>query len=165
MSEDLVKRIGEDLAKKIASFTPTIETRRVGTVLTVADGVTKISGLPHAAYLERLEFANGVSAVAINLEEDTIGAIILGDYLTISEGDEVRATGELLSVPVGDSFLGRVINPLGEPLDGKGSISPTGSRPLENIAPGVTKRQPVNTSLQTGIKAIDAMIPIGRGQR
>jgi F-type H+-transporting ATPase subunit alpha len=115
--------------------------------------------------MERVEFAGGVAGLAINLEEDVVGVIVLGDYLTIAEGDEVRATGQLLSVPVGEGFLGRIVNPLGEPLDGGTGVKTKTYYPIEKIAPSVTSRRPVKTPLQTGIKAIDAMIPIGRGQR
>ena len=124
-----------------------------------------MKGLPQAAYLELLEFPHGVFGFAMNLEEDAIGAIVLGNYLVLSEGDEVGSTGKLLSMPVSEDFLGRVINPLGVPVDGKGDVKAKQYYPMEKIAPGVTSRQPVTTPLQTGIKAIDAMIPIGRGQR
>ena len=133
--------------------------------MTIADGIAKVSGLPNVSYLELVRFQNGVSGVAVNLEEEEVGIIVLGDFLGIKEGDEVRATGELLSVPVGENFLGRVITPLGMPVDGKGNITSTKRYPMEQIAQGVVHRQQVNTPLQTGIKAIDAMIPIGRGQR
>ena len=162
---DITATIARELSRKIASFEPGMQARRVGSIISVADGVARISGLPHAGYMERLEFANGISAVAINLEEDAIGAIILGDYLKLRQGDEVRSTGELLSMPVGESFLGRVVTPLGEPLDGGGPLPRGILYPMEKVAPGVTERRSVSTPLQTGIKAIDAMIPVGRGQR
>jgi len=165
MKADILEQIGRELSLKIATLSPGWETKHIGMVMAVGDGVAKISGLPKAAYLEQLEFASGVAGVAVNLEEDQIGAIVLGDYLTISEGDEVRSTGKLLAVPVGESFLGRVINALSEPIDEKGYIEAGNRRPLENIAPGVVERQPVSVPLQTGIKAIDGMVPIGRGQR
>ena len=165
MKQDAVSAIARDLAKQIEDFDPGVAARRVGYVTSLSDGVAKISGLPQVSYLERLEFGGGIAGFAMNLEEDSVGAIILGDYLKLSEGDEVRATGALLSVPVGDAFLGRVINPLGEPVDGKGAIASKKLYPMEKIAPGVVARRPVTTPLQTGIKAIDAMIPIGRGQR
>lgn len=162
---DITRMIGLDIAKKIASFEPAVGARHVGHVISVSDGTARVSGLPNVSYLERVQFQGGIHGVCINLEEDSVGVIILGDYLAIREGDEVTATGELLSVPVGEDFLGRVVNPLGEPLDGK--RAPVGKKisTLEKIAPNVTKRQPVDTPLQTGIKAIDAMVPIGRGQR
>ncbi len=162
---DLSSLVASELVKRIEAYTPTVGARQVGHVLSVADGVARISGLPQVAYQERIVFATGVSGVAINLEEDVVGAIILGDYLSICEGDEVRGTGELLSIPVSDGFLGRVITPLGEPIDGKGPVHAKKKYPLEKIAPNVTARRPVSTALQTGIKAIDAIIPIGRGQR
>lgn len=164
-NHDVSERIAKDLAQKIESFEPSMQARRVGRIMSVADGVAFISGLPHAQYLEELAFPMNIFGFAVNLEEDRIGAIILGDYLKLHEGDEVRGTGALLSVPVGEALLGRVVNPLGEPLDGKGEIRTKTRYPLEKIAPGVVERQPVNTPLQTGIKAIDTMIPIGRGQR
>ena len=114
---------------------------------------------------ELLEFGNGIMGLAFNLEEETVGALILGDYTSIKEGDEVKTTGRIVEVPVGDALIGRVVNALGEPIDGKGPIDTTKTRPIERIAPGVIVRQPVDTPVQTGIKAIDAMIPIGRGQR
>lgn len=165
MSDDLSHHIAEDLAKKIEDFKPKASARRVGYIVSVTDGVVRIKGLPQVAYLEILEFPRGVLGFAMNLEEDAIGAIVLGDYLALSEGDEVRSTGRLLSMPVSEDFLGRVINPVGTPVDGKGEMKAKKYYPMERIAPGVTSRQPVVTPLQTGIKAIDAMIPIGRGQR
>ncbi|MDP1722926.1 MAG: F0F1 ATP synthase subunit alpha [Candidatus Gottesmanbacteria bacterium] len=162
---DLPKEIAEEIAKKLAGYQPGMEAKRVGVISRVADGVVMIHGLPQVRALELVSFPHGVMGVVINLEEDVVGAIVLGDYLGLSEGDEVLSTGTLLSVPVGDAFLGRVVNPMGTPLDGKGPILTKKSYPMERVAPGVTKRQPVTTPLQTGIKAIDAMIPIGRGQR
>ncbi|MBI4065439.1 F0F1 ATP synthase subunit alpha [Candidatus Gottesmanbacteria bacterium] len=165
MKSDITSLIAKDLQKKISVFEPGATNRRVGHILTIADGVAKVSGLPTVAYLELVEFAGGISGVAVNLEEDAVGVIVLGDYLALSQGDEVRATGNLLSVSVGDNYLGRVVNPLGDPLDGKGTINTKKRYSMEKIAPGVTERQSVSTPLQTGIKAIDAMIPIGKGQR
>ena len=159
------KEIAQEIAKKLAEFDPGMEAKRVGTISRVADGVVMIHGLPQVRALELVSFPRGVLGVAVNLEEDTVGAIVLGDYLGLSEGDEVESTGKLLSIAVGDAFLGRVVSPMGSPLDGKGPIVTKKSYPMERVAPGVTKRQPVGTPLQTGIKAIDAMIPIGRGQR
>jgi len=165
MKNDVSEFIAKELVKKLERFEPSVSARRVGYVTTVADGVAKASGLPHVSYLEIVSFVSGVNGVVINLEEEEVGIIVLGDYLKIKEGDEVQATGELLSIPVGDSFVGRVINPLGEPIDAKGTIPSSKRNPMEQIASGVVHRQAVNTPLQTGIKAIDAMIPIGRGQR
>lgn len=165
MKNEFSKQIADELVNKISQFSPTVDQRRVGKVTELKDGVAKISGLPDTAYLEILDFGHGVKGVALNLEEDSIGAIILGNYLEIKEGDEVTNTKELLSVPVGEKLLGRVINPLGEPLDDGAALDLKQRNPLEKLAPSVVYRQPVTTPLQTGIKAIDAMIPIGRGQR
>lgn len=165
MKQDVTTQLHKDLLQKISEFTPETGAERVGKIVSVADGVAKVSGLPQVAYSELLSFPHDIIGLAFNLEEDAVGVIILGDYLKLKEGDEVRTTGTLLSVPVGDAFLGRVIDPLGQALDGKGDIPSVKRNPLERIAPGVVYRQSVNTPLQTGIKAIDAMIPIGRGQR
>ncbi len=165
MKTDVTSLLAKKLAKKIESFEPNMQSKRVGVITSIQDGVAKVSGLPEVAYLERLEFPHGIYGFAINLEEDSIGAIVLGDYLKLKQGDEVKGTGELLSMPVDDAFLGRVVNPIGEPIDGKGAIPSKKQYPVEKIAPGVVSRQPVTVPLQTGIKAIDAMIPVGRGQR
>ncbi len=165
MKNDYTKDIASELVKKISQFEPEVRATRVGHVISVADGVARISGLPQVALMERVQFASGVAGLAINLEEDIVGVIVLGDYLSIQEGDEVTATGKLLSMPVGESFLGRVVNPIGEPLDGGRAIKPKTLYPIEKVAPSVTSRRKVQTPIQTGIKAIDAMIPIGRGQR
>lgn len=157
--------IAKELVKKLESYESKVSARRVGYVTTLSDGVAKASGLPGVQYLELVTFSNGVAGVVINLEEEEVGIMVLGDYLTLKQGDEVRSTGTLLSVPVGESFLSRVINPMGEAVDGKGKLTPKTRYPMEQIAAGVVHRQPVTTPLQTGIKAIDAMIPIGRGQR
>lgn len=138
---------------------------QVGTVLDVGDGIARIDGLSKVQMAEMLDFNGGIQGVVLNLEEDSVGTIILGDPSGIHEGDTVKATGRILSVPVGEALVGRVVNPLGQPLDGKGIISTSQESPVEKIAPGVITRQSVNAPVQTGIKAIDAMIPIGRGQR
>ncbi len=161
----MTKNIAKELTKRLEAIEPTVRTQRVGCITAAGDGVIKISGLPKVAYMELLRCKGGVAAVAVNLEEDSIGAIVLGDWLALSEGDTVEAVDSLLSVPVGEGFLGRVIDPLGNPVDGKREIKSVSRYPMEKVAPGVTVRQPVNSPLQTGIKAIDAMIPIGRGQR
>ncbi|HJW87939.1 MAG TPA: F0F1 ATP synthase subunit alpha [Dehalococcoidia bacterium] len=137
----------------------------VGTVVEVGDGIARIHGLQGAGYNELLEFANGTLGIALNLEEDSVGAIVLGDYSAIKEGDEVRTTGRIVEVPVGDGLKGRVVDPLGRAIDGKGPIQASRTRPVERVAPNVVLRRPVNVPVRTGIKAIDAMIPIGRGQR
>jgi F-type H+-transporting ATPase subunit alpha len=149
----------------IDSFDSGVETRNVGTVVEVGDGIANIYGLAGALASEMLEFPNGVMGMALNLEEETVGAVILGDASAIKEGDTVKTTGRVVEVPVGSELLGRVIDPLGRPLDDKGPITATKTRPVERIAPGVVVRKSVDTPVQTGIKAIDALIPIGRGQR
>jgi F-type H+-transporting ATPase subunit alpha len=149
----------------IDSFDTQAETRNVGTVVEVGDGIARIYGLEGALSSELLEFPGGVMGMALNLEEDTVGAVILGDAAAIKEGDTVKTTGRVVEVPVGEALIGRVVNPLGQPIDDKGPIATTKRRPVERIAPGVIVRQGVDTPVQTGIKAIDALIPIGRGQR
>src|SRR5436309_2222903 len=138
---------------------------QVGRILEVGDGIARVAGLPDAAVNELLEFEDGTLGIALNLDEESIGAVILGEGSHIEEGGTVKATGRILSVPVGDSMLGRVVNALGEPIDGAGPISGAESRRMEIQAPGITGRRPVHEPLQTGIKAIDSMTPIGRGQR
>src|SRR5580704_14304710 len=157
--------IASVLQKEIEDFRGQLATSEVGRVLEVGDGIARCYGLSTAMAGEMVEFSNGVRGLVFNLEENSVGVIILGDYLEISEGDEVKTTGELLSVPVGEALIGRVVNPVGVPLDGKGPIVTSERRPVETIAPGIAARQPVKQPLQTGIKAIDAMTPIGRGQR
>jgi F-type H+-transporting ATPase subunit alpha len=153
------------IAKELQGYDNRAETEHVGTVLQVGDGIARVHGLPDCQMGELLEFPGGVMGLALNLEEDSIGAVLIGEANEIKEGDPVRETGRIISVPVGEGMLGRVVNPLGQPVDGKGPIESTEFSLLEVIAPGVVKRQPVKEPLQTGIKAIDAMIPIGRGQR
>jgi F-type H+/Na+-transporting ATPase subunit alpha len=149
----------------IDTFDADAETRNVGTVVEVGDGIAQIYGLEGALSSELLEFPGGVMGMALNLEEEMVGAVILGDASAIKEGDTVKTTGRVVEVPVGQALLGRVVDPLGKPLDDKGPIKATKTRPVERIAPGVIVRQGVDTPVQTGIKAIDALIPIGRGQR
>jgi F-type H+-transporting ATPase subunit alpha len=153
------------IRSEIKGFDEGADVAGVGTIVEVGDGIAQIFGLSGALASELLEFPGGVMGMAFNLEEETVGALILGDYTDLKEGDQVKTTGRVVEVPVGDGLIGRVVNPLGEPLDGKGPIETTKTRPVERIAPGVIVRQPVDTPVQTGIKAIDAMIPIGRGQR
>ena len=162
---DLVKQITSDLQKQIESYQPEIDITDLGTVFEAGDGIARLTGLAHVRSQELVLFANGVMGIAFNLEKDAVGVIIMGDYSGITEGMSVRATGRIASVPVGDGLIGRVVNALGEPVDGKGPIQATGYRPIERIAAGVVQRQDVDTPVQTGIKSIDAMIPIGRGQR
>ncbi|HEX4132953.1 MAG TPA: F0F1 ATP synthase subunit alpha [Pirellulales bacterium] len=157
--------IASVLQAEIEHYETQIDVREVGRVLEVGDGIARVYGLSGVMAGEMVEFPNGVNGLAFNLEEHSVGVIILGDYLTIEEGDEVRSTGRLLSVPVGDALIGRVVDPLGNPLDGKGPIIAQERRPVEFMAPGVAFRSPVREPMQTGIKAIDAMTPIGRGQR
>ncbi|MEA2619323.1 MAG: F-type H+/Na+-transporting ATPase subunit alpha, partial [Chloroflexota bacterium] len=149
----------------IDAFDSGVETRSVGTVVEVGDGIAQIYGLSGALASELLEFPNGLMGMALNLEEETVGAVILGNATAIKEGDTVKTTGRVVEVPVGAALLGRVVDPLGRPLDDKGPIATKATRPVERIAPGVIVRQSVDTPVQTGIKAIDALIPIGRGQR
>src|SRR5664279_1703109 len=149
----------------IDNFDRAAETRSVGTVVEVGDGIAQIYGLEDAVSSEMLEFPGGVMGIALNLEEETVGAVILGDASQIKEGDTVKTTGKVVEVPVGQGLLGRVVDPLGRPLDDKGPIVSKKTRPVERIAPGVIVRKSVDTPVQTGIKAIDALIPIGRGQR
>lgn len=162
MSKDYII---EQLKKQIENFETKTQTEKVGTVLEVGDGVAKVSGLSDVMASEMLEFPNGIYGVALNLEEGQIGAMILGEFSGIKEGDQVKSTGKILSIPVGENMIGRVINPLGQAIDGKGEIVSDKFYPIEKIAPGVITRQSVNQPVQTGIKAIDAMIPVGRGQR
>lgn len=157
--------IASVIQKEIEDFRGEIQASEVGRVLEVGDGIARCYGLASAMSGEMVEFSNGVNGLVFNLEENSVGVIILGDYLDIAEGDEVKTTGELLSLPVGDALIGRVVDPLGNPLDGEGPVVTSERRPLETDAPGVAGRQPVKQPLQTGIKAIDAMTPIGRGQR
>jgi F-type H+/Na+-transporting ATPase subunit alpha len=145
--------------------TASADLTEVGTVLSVADGIARIHGLENAMSFEMLELPHGVTGLALNLEADNVGAVLFGEWEHVSEGDTVKRTGKLLEIPVGEALLGRIVDPLGNPLDGKGPIHTTEFRPAEHKAPGVVARQPVTEPLQTGIKAIDAMIPIGRGQR
>ncbi len=157
--------IASVIQKEIETFESQMDVREVGTVLEVSDGIARVYGLSGVMAGEMVQFPSGVIGLAFNLEENSVGIIILGDYLTINEGDEVKSLGKLLSVPVGDGIIGRVLDPLGKPLDGLGPVESTEQRPVEIIATGVSERQPVHEPLQTGIKAIDAMTPIGRGQR
>jgi F-type H+-transporting ATPase subunit alpha len=153
------------IKEQIEHFGAAVAVANVGTVIEVGDGIARIHGLGNAAYNELLQFPHDIMGLALNLEEDNVGAVILGDYSQIKEGDEVKATGMVVEVPVGNALIGRVVDPLGRPLDGKGAIKTEKTRPVEIVAPDVTKRRPVDTPVMTGIKAIDSMIPIGRGQR
>jgi len=160
-SEQIVKQLKE----KISAFSADVKVEKVGTVLEVADGVARISGLKDIASMEMIDFGNNLFGVALNLEENMVGSIILGEYTKVKVGDVVRPTGQILSVPVGEALIGRTVDALGRPKDGKGEIKAAKSYPVEKIAPGVITRESVKQPVQTGIKAIDALIPIGRGQR
>jgi len=162
---DLIKQIAGDLQKQIEGFEPELNVSDIGTVLEPGDGIARVHGLANVQAQELVQFSNGVMGTAFNLEKDSVGVIVMGDYSGIVEGMTVRATGRIASVPVGDALIGRVVNALGEPIDGKGPIATKGFRPIERIAPGVIQRQDVDTPVQTGITSIDAMIPVGRGQR
>jgi len=153
------------LERHVEDYTPAVGTEQIGRIVEVGDGIARVSGLPGAAVNELLEFEDGTLGLALNLDEDTIGAVVLGEVDHLEEEQTVKATGRIQTVPVGDALLGRVVNALGEPLDGKGPVNTTETRRMEVQAPGIVGRQPVSEPLQTGIKAIDAMTPIGRGQR
>ena len=153
------------LRQEIENYERAIDVTEIGSVISVGDGIARIHGLEKVMAGELIEFPHDVAGIAMNLEEDQVGAVLLGDYTEIKEGDEVRRTGRIMSVPVGEALIGRVVNALGQPIDGKGPIQTTEFNPVERLAPGVVARQPVKEPMQTGIKAIDAMIPIGRGQR
>ena len=157
--------IAQAIRRNLEGFQPEVELAQVGRVTEVGDGIARISGLPGAAVNEMLEFENGTIGLALNLDEDSIGAVVLGEVDQIEEGQAVRSTGDILSVPVGDALLGRVVNALGEPIDGKGPLVGAETRRMEVQAPGIMGRKPVHEPIQTGIKAIDSLIPIGRGQR
>ena len=157
--------ISKIIKDQLGNYSLDVDVAEVGTVVSVGDGIAHLHGIEGAMATEMLEFPHGVFGIALNLEEDSVGAVILGEENNVREGDEVRTTGRMVEVPVGDGLLGRVVDPLGRPLDGKGPIASQKNRPVERVAPDVTKRKSVDTPVQTGIKAIDAMIPIGRGQR
>jgi F-type H+-transporting ATPase subunit alpha len=157
--------ISELIKERISNFESAAEARDVGTVIAVTDGITRIHGLGSAQFGEMLEFPGDTFGLALNLEQDSVGAVVLGDYKHISEGDTVKTTGRILEVPTGEAMLGRVVNSLGEPIDGKGPINAESSAPIEKVAPGVIERKSVDQPVQTGLKSIDAMVPIGRGQR
>ncbi|MBM4415635.1 MAG: F0F1 ATP synthase subunit alpha [Chloroflexi bacterium] len=159
------EEIASILKGQIQGFDTAVGTTNVGTVIEASDGIARIHGLGQCMASELVEFSNGTRGLALNLEEETVGAIILGDYIEIKEGAEVRTTGLVASVPVGEALIGRVVNPLGDPIDERGPLATTERRPVERIAPDVVSRQSVNQPVQTGLKAVDSMVPIGRGQR
>ena len=157
--------ISKIIREQIGSFGVAVDVAEVGTVVSLGDGIARVHGCQRAMAGEMLEFPKGVFGIALNLEEDSVGAVLLGEYLEIKEGDPVKRTGRIISVPVGEAMLGRVVNALGQPIDGKGPILTKETSPIERIAPGVVDRQPVREPMQTGLKSIDGMVPIGRGQR
>jgi F-type H+-transporting ATPase subunit alpha len=159
------EEISKIIRDQIGSFAVEVDVAEVGTVISIGDGIARVHGVQRAMAGEMLEFKHGIFGIALNLEEDSVGTVLLGDFKEIKEGDAVRRTGRIISVPVGDELLGRVVNALGEPIDGKGPIGTKSTLPIERLAPGVVDRQPVKEPLQTGLKAIDGMVPIGRGQR
>src|SRR5499433_455934 len=159
------EEISKIIREQIGSYAVDVDVAEVGSIISLGDGIARVHGIENAMAGEMLEFPHGVYGVALNLEEESVGAVLLGEFKEIKEGDQVRRTGRIISVPVGDELLGRVVNALGQPVDGKGPIETKQFAPIERTAPGVIDRQPVREPLQTGIKAIDAMIPIGRGQR
>ncbi|MEW5985658.1 MAG: F0F1 ATP synthase subunit alpha [Chloroflexota bacterium] len=159
------RSIADNLLEQIGRFQPELKTRSVGSVMSVGDGIALVEGLADVKASEIVEFSNGVRGVALNLEPDNVGVVVMGDYAGIQVGDQVYTTGQIAAVPVGDALIGRVVDPLGNPLDGKGPIRSNRTRPIERIAPGVIRRKGVDHPVQTGVVALDAMIPIGRGQR
>jgi len=159
------EEISKIIRDQIGSFAVDVDVAEVGSIISIGDGIARVHGVEQAMAGEMLEFPKGVFGIALNLEEESVGAVLLGDYTQIKEGDTVKRTGRIISVPVGDEMLGRVVNALGQPIDGKGPIATKQFAPIERLAPGVVDRQPVKEPLQTGLKAIDAMVPIGRGQR
>ena len=165
MAQIQADEISRLLREEIENYEKAVNVAETGSVISVGDGIARIYGMEKAMAGELIEFKGGVSGIALNLEEDQVGAVLLGEYAGIKEGDEVRRTGRIMSVPVGEGMIGRVVDALGNPIDGKGPIVAKGYNAIERIAPGVVDRQPVREPMQTGIKAIDAMIPIGRGQR
>src|ERR1043165_8046835 len=159
------EEITEIIRQQLSGIGKGVDVSEVGTVVSVGDGIARIYGLERVMAGELIQFPHNVMGLALNLEEDNVGSVLLGEYQAIREGDEVKRTGRIMSVPVGKAMVGRVVNPLGQPIDGKGPINTTEFIPIERLAPGVVERKPVKEPLQTGLKAIDAMIPIGRGQR
>ena len=159
------EEISKIIRDQIGSYAVDVDIAEVGSIISIGDGIARVHGLENAMAGEMLEFPHGVFGIALNLEEESVGTVLLGDFTNIKEGDTVKRTGRIISVPVGEALLGRVVNALGQPIDGKGPIATKQYSPIERLAPGVVDRQPVKEPLQTGLKAIDAMVPIGRGQR
>src|SRR6476661_3156042 len=165
MAQIRADEISRVLRAEIENYDSAVNVSETGSVISVGDGIARIYGLENVMAGELVDFGNDVFGIALNLEEDQVGAVLLGEYQSIKEGDQVKRTGRIMSIPVGEAMIGRVVNALGEPIDGKGPIATSEYQTLERLAPGVIDRQPVKQPLQTGIKAIDGMIPIGRGQR
>ena len=165
MAQMNATEISQLIKERIKNYQSVVEVSEVGSVISLGDGIARLHGLENVMAGELLDFPGGIAGIAMNLEEDQVGTVILGDYSNLKEGDQVKRTGRIISIPVGEALLGRVVNALGKPLDGKGPIITTEFNPVERIAPGVVDREPVKEPMQTGLKAIDAMIPVGRGQR
>ena len=165
MAQISADEISQLIREQIENYEGAVEVAEIGSVISLGDGIARLHGLEKVMAGEMLEFPHNVAGIAMNLEEDQVGAVLLGDYAEIKEGDEVRRTGRIISVPVGEALIGRVVDALGRPLDGKGPIQTETYNPVERLAPGVIDRRPVKEPMQTGLKAIDGMIPIGRGQR
>jgi len=159
------EEISKIIRDQIGSYAVDVDVAEVGTIVSVGDGIARVHGVERTMAGEMLEFPHGIFGIALNLEEESVGAVLLGDYTEIREGDTVKRTGRIISVPVGPELVGRVVNALGQPIDGKGPIAAKHSSPIERLAPGVVDRSPVKEPMQTGLKAIDSMVPIGRGQR
>src|ERR671937_235656 len=159
------EEISKIIREQIGSFAAAVDVAEVGSIISIGDGIARVHGVENAMAGEMLEFPHGVYGIALNLEEESVGTVLLGEFNEIKEGDPVKRTGRIISVPVGEELLGRVVNALGQPVDGKGPIATKRLAPIERLAPGVVDRQSVKEPLQTGLKAIDAMVPIGRGQR
>src|SRR3954464_9520263 len=159
------EEISKIIREQIGSFAVDVDVAEVGSIISIGDGIARVHGVENAMAGEMLEFPHGVYGIALNLEEESVGAVLLGEFKEIKEGDLVKRTGRIISVPVGEEMLGRVVNALGQPIDGKGPVDTKTFSPIERLAPGVVDRNPVREPLQTGLKAIDAMVPIGRGQR
>src|SRR6266567_2575916 len=159
------EEISKIIREQIGSYAVEVDVAEVGSVISLGDGIARVHGVENAMAGEMLEFPHGVFGIALNLEDESVGAVLLGEYTNIREGDIVKRTGRIISVPVGEEMLGRVVNALGQPIDGKGPITASRFSPIERIAPGVVDRQSVKEPVQTGLKAIDSMVPIGRGQR
>src|SRR5580700_10999225 len=165
MAQIKADEISQILRDQIANYDSKVRVDEVGTIISLGDGIARLHGLDKVMAGELLSFPHGIAGLAMSLEEDQVGAVLLGDYTEVREGDQVKRTGKILSVPVGDAMIGRVVDALGNPIDDKGPIETKETLPVERLAPGVISRQPVREPMMTGLKAIDSMIPIGRGQR